>query len=251
MDPSAQENQNLQPQIQRASPKVISWSKVIVTIVVIVVTTAILGAIYYFFILDKLDFGPPENIKTTTPSAQPATPSAKKDETADWNTFTAKKVNISLKYPENWFDATNKAGLDNSEYFSANEFFHATHPKAGDNYPYATISLTVSRVSPGSELEKFVTKNYSFVSNLNIGEKTSMEGFTYIRKPNITVANISSIQYSTEGDNATPKYGLHSVIKKENTFYYLHLASNTVKGLKDNRNIYDLFVSSFKFLPSP
>src|SRR3990170_8907275 len=89
------------PQVVTSSSGV-SWPKIILTVIVIVVVTAIIAGAYWYFVLNKptggIDTGP---IKVSTPSTKKATPSAtpsaKKDETADWKTYTSKLSIFEVK----------------------------------------------------------------------------------------------------------------------------------------------------------
>jgi hypothetical protein len=95
------ENQPAQPQVQGG--KGISWKKIIVSVVVIAVVAGIIaGGLYWFFVLNEEETTTTETTKVSTPSSKQATPSAKKDETADWKTYTDTTTGASFKYPSNW-----------------------------------------------------------------------------------------------------------------------------------------------------
>ncbi len=93
----------VQPQVQTAPTKTISWLKLVLTILVIVVATAIIAGTYWFFVLSKsspeFSFGPIKPKPGTQVATPSATPSAQKDETADWKTYSNSVGKYSLKYP--------------------------------------------------------------------------------------------------------------------------------------------------------
>jgi cytoskeletal protein RodZ len=102
------EAQQPAPQPQVATPQQKhNWKKVWLTILLIVGVVVVISGIYWFFILGKTSedsdlTGPVPKVTTpkATESAKEATPSAEKDETADWKTF--KNESYSFKYPSTW-----------------------------------------------------------------------------------------------------------------------------------------------------
>jgi hypothetical protein len=98
---SPQPSQPTSPPVQPEPKKGVSWKKIIASVVVIlVVVGAIAGALYWYFVLNEEEATTPITpAQVSTPSAKKATPSAEKDETADWETYKNTNYNYSLKYP--------------------------------------------------------------------------------------------------------------------------------------------------------
>ena len=82
---------------ENSEKKKINWKRVLICVIIGV----ILGGLLAVWI--HLSLG----IQTSFPKVVPVTPktattSAKKDETADWKTYTSKTANFSIKYPKTW-----------------------------------------------------------------------------------------------------------------------------------------------------
>ena len=101
--------ENAFPQSQAVPSQKISWKRVFWIALVAVVILAILIGLWWWFVL-KTPTTPPA--LTTTPTKKQlipnATPSAKKDETADWKTYTSTEFGFSVKYPQEWLIYDNK-----------------------------------------------------------------------------------------------------------------------------------------------
>ena len=97
-----------QPQVT-TKPKPHNWKKVILTVVFIIGVISVVSGIYWFMVVNKSSgdsdlTGPVPKVttKTSTESAKEGTPSAQKDEKANWISFTSQKLGIQLKHPETW-----------------------------------------------------------------------------------------------------------------------------------------------------
>ena len=77
----------------------INWKRVLITVVIGAVIVG-LGVIVFLFLQPKPTEPAPVTTKEATSSATTTTPSAEKDETADWKTYSSK--NFSFKYPPSW-----------------------------------------------------------------------------------------------------------------------------------------------------
>lgn len=85
-----------------------NWKKILLILLIALFVISLLGVGLYLLI-PRLTEGPTpitQPQKQATPSAEPATPSAKKDETEGWETFTSipfnnKEYKYSLKHPPN------------------------------------------------------------------------------------------------------------------------------------------------------
>ena len=79
-----------------------NWKKILLVLLPFLFLISLVGVGLYLLI-PRLTEGPTpitQPQKQATPSATTATPSAKKDETADWKTYSSK--DFSFKYPPSW-----------------------------------------------------------------------------------------------------------------------------------------------------
>ena len=154
--PEEQQTQTAQPATPQvvASPQGVSWSKIIITVIVIVVVTALIAGAYWYFVLSKstgeVDTSP---IKVSTPSTKKATssatPSAKKDETANWKTYENKKDGYSIKYPESYsFVSANLLPANSIEIRSQN---YKEQTVEGTRYMKNGISLSITLAFPKAD----------------------------------------------------------------------------------------------------
>jgi len=84
-------------------PQVINWKNIVIGVVIGTVLLGVGGYLIYNAYQPKSSEPTVTATKKATPSAKPATPSAQKDETADWDTFEDKILSYSVKYPMGWF----------------------------------------------------------------------------------------------------------------------------------------------------
>lgn len=93
-------------QPQTASAQQINWKRFGAIVAAAVVILAILIGLWWW-IFGRVPAQPPlvnkVPTKTSTPSAKPATPSAKKDETEGWKVYTNSDLGFSVRYPSEWF----------------------------------------------------------------------------------------------------------------------------------------------------
>ena len=105
MEQSAQESQPTQTQVTTTS-KSLNWKKIGLTVLIILVVTGLISGVYWVFVLNKDTevstdpIVPKPSTQTATESAKETTPSAEKDETADWKVYTNKDLGFSVKYPK-------------------------------------------------------------------------------------------------------------------------------------------------------
>jgi len=87
---------------QPASTKATSWSKVIWTVVIITVIASLIGGglYWYYYVRQPETSTPATTTKQATQSTKKATPSAQKDETANWKVF--EDDSFIVKYPPDW-----------------------------------------------------------------------------------------------------------------------------------------------------
>ena len=139
--------------------KSINWKRVLVVVVTVAV---VIGLVVLVFLILQPK---PETISTVTTkkatsSTKISTPSAEKDETADWKTYTSKT--ISFKYPSGW-------SISDYPYLREDGFL-ITAREPNEDCPCDSFSAT----RPASSQQMIET--YDFVSGLNVGEKTERTG---------------------------------------------------------------------------
>jgi len=89
-----------QPQLT-STQKSINWKNIIIGTVIGAILVG-LGVLIFLILQPKPETTSTVTTKKTTPSAKISTPSAQKDEKANWISFTGQKLGIQLKHPENW-----------------------------------------------------------------------------------------------------------------------------------------------------
>ena len=99
-----------QPQSQ-PTKQGINWKNILIGAIIGAVLVGIIGGlVLYLYQSSSEETTPTTTPKTSTPSAKIPTPSAEKDETADWDTYLDSTNGVSFKYPTNWVE--NHAGSD-------------------------------------------------------------------------------------------------------------------------------------------
>jgi len=90
-----------QPQ-PTSNKKPFNWKKILLILLIALFVISLLGVGLYLLIPRLTEEPTPmtQPQKQATPSAEPATPSAKKDETEGWKTYSSK--DFSFKYPPSW-----------------------------------------------------------------------------------------------------------------------------------------------------
>ncbi len=91
-----EETPQQQPTLNQKS---VSWKRILIVAVIAAVVIG-LGVLIFFILQPKPETTSTVTTKKATPSAKISTPSAKKDETADWKTYTNSVLKFSIKYPE-------------------------------------------------------------------------------------------------------------------------------------------------------
>ena len=155
----------------------INWKKILLFLLILLFLFSLVGVGLYLLIPR-----PNEDPSPTTQPEKQATPSAKKDETADWKIYTGEsyKVKFSLKYPQNL-----KAGKDPLGDPSNQVVFTNPNSQFGYVFKEGTIYLLVQvlshepevmRLNPthdeamfaGLEAKRIIDKDYRFIEQ-NVG----------------------------------------------------------------------------------
>jgi hypothetical protein len=109
---SVQQKQTENPSSQTTPKKSISWKKILASVGVIAIVAGLIAVAIWYPVRNQTESSPVVTTDVSTPSSKQATPSAKKDETADWKTYTSKKVKVKFKHPLDWEIIEEKAVSD-------------------------------------------------------------------------------------------------------------------------------------------
>ena len=122
------------PQPQVTTSQGTNWKKISLILIVVMFLISLVGVGIYLLI--------PRPTEKPTPTTQPqkiVTPSAKKDETADWKTYTSTRDGYSIKYPQDWIVIPEKA--------NDGPYIRNFEPEPGP-YPQGYINLRIIRIGP-------------------------------------------------------------------------------------------------------
>ena len=253
MEQSAQESQPSQPQVTTTT-KSTNWKKVSLTIVFIVVCVSIIAGIYWFFVLSKSSgasdlTGPVPKVttKTATESANEATPSSEKDETADWKTYTNSQLGFTLKHPDEFpfikEQLSTSGGQVPSVFFSGSKDFSSLDSKI--------TTFSVSKGDFKDAYEAIEALDINKVYSRAVAEAPDVAEQT--RLANVVVDGQAGIKQSylpSSKGVRTINYTLDVLIKKNANYYEISMTSRTKDNYEKNIEIFDLIISTFKFLPS-
>ncbi|MDP2720746.1 MAG: PsbP-related protein [bacterium] len=216
--------------------KGISWSKVIVAVVVILVVAGLIGVgVWYYVDSQTKQEVPSVTNKISTESAKTSTPSAQADETADWKTFTSKKIGYSTKLPKSWLTTV---GAEDS-LCSPNIDFLA--PKKD------VLGLCASEFGGMVVVQQIDQKFDVFVAGLNTDSlKNANKSTTTVDgKQAVKISGV----YNITGEDMFELNGSETIT------YYINQDEKVLSigylekpSWPENTAIFELIVSTFKFL---
>ncbi len=212
--------------VPTTNSKSISWKNVIIGVLIgaiLIGLGAFLASSYFYPNLLNLFLNQqPTNSSTTYKTATTSsTPSAQKDETADWKTYTNKTLGFSVKYPSNW-----SVMEDNS---STIEF-------KGDKSWVAVIND-----NPNSN-------SYSYISTLDINVPIHNEDFnsTSTRLTDILVDGHKGVRLRTVPNEGS--YANHTLSIEVGQNYSIVVEHSAKEVFDESVKILDLMLPTFKFL---
>ena len=240
-----------QPQVTTGT-KPHDWKKVGLTVLIIIVVTGLIIVAYWFLVLNKTSevsdlTGPVPKVttKTATESAKESTPSAEKDETADWKSYNSTQLGFSIKHPNEFPFVKEQlsilGGQIPSVLFSNNSDFSSTDTK-----------ITTFSVSKGN-----FKATYDSISSLELNKAYSRavaeapDIVEETRLADVSINNQTGIKRSylpTNKGVGIINYILDVHIKKGSDYYKISMTSGTKENYEKNIKIFDLIVSTFKFL---
>jgi hypothetical protein len=226
--------------VQAAPKKGISWKKIIVSVVaILVVAGAIAGALYWYFVINEEETTTTETTKVSTPSSKQATPSAKKDETADWKVYTNTTGKYTLKYPVNYEKfAWTKAQLD--------PYTHE-HSFQSPDYKPPTMGPTVNVTSgKGSTFWVDVCMKGSQCTILK-NEPVAKERAKYITNTvDYTVDQVEGKRFNYVNSHGEKQIRIE--LEWDDRFYSIVLDYGRHELNQQQLEIFNLMLSTFKFL---
>ncbi len=98
---------------EQNKPKGINWKNILIGVVIGVVLIG-LGVLIFLILQPKPEPTTTVTTKKATPAAKISTPSAEKDETADWETYTGETISVSFKIPQNFIVKDQKGKIQNT-----------------------------------------------------------------------------------------------------------------------------------------
>ena len=226
-----------QPQVS-SKPQSTNWKKIGLTVLIIVVVAGLIAGVYWFFVLNKSsDISdltgpvPKPQVTTSTPSA---TPSAKKDETADWNVY--KDENISLRYPKSWgrYD------------FIGTPSFSVEDPTGV--YPGVVVPTVLISESPNLSVYGV---DLTGLLNSKIGATWDSGAKHYEKLSNLLVDDYKAVWIRQSLNPNIPASGPaidHVYIQKDNKVYEISLWTQDTGELNKYPDILNQIIAIFKFL---
>lgn len=164
-----------------------NWTRLLITVGIVVLTTVAVGGSTWYVMgeqakkdkeaterqIQALEKQVKEN---STASESVKTEGAKKDETADWKTYTDKKGKYTIKYPTSWT-------LDDS-YFLGQDFGLTAFGKAKSDLPVPQSdqlsAITINTGKGESILNYYKTSSTVKLENVKIGANISATKVTLL-----------------------------------------------------------------------
>lgn len=163
------------------------------------------------------------------------------DETADWKTYTSSAMDFSIKYPSNWNFKSESIAKSNQENSMATFDY--------SNSETTLISVQKSALLLKAAYQFFLKQKINKPVSESVAEAPNM--YTSTRLPNVTVGGVSAILVNsipTSHGKGIVNYGRSVYFTRGGFYYEIDLGSETKKDFDPNIQIFDLMLSTFKFL---
>mgnify|MGYP001571784726 CR=1 FL=1 len=202
------------------------------------IIVAVLGIIMVFFWFDsaakrvsKLGEGLKKIELPQIENQIPDVKTEKKDETADWKTYTMNGYgDFEIKYPNGWYFKEIEAGIiEGGIYFSPHS--PGENETGGIIFTNEALSVSISQITPQTSLLKFV-EDYL---NLSASIKFEIE--------NIRIDEASGIKVGVVCDGVGCGNPHWFIVKNNNVYIFNSGLSN-----KKEIDIYEKMLSTFKFI---
>lgn len=201
----------IQPQI---TTKKMDFHKVFAAVgIILIVLIIVVGGVWYFVLNAEEKVPVNDDVTVTkiaTSSAKTTTPSATKDETADWKTVSNNTCGFSVKYPKDWF----KGIAEGSTISLVN-----VEELGGD--------IVQSRISISCANEEFTKTEYTRVKTYQVGKDIQVKPMYQVDKEMDTYNRLDDKKFA----------GITSVRTKLDLGYKDVDASNTYRIFLEKGNI--------------
>jgi len=238
--------------VQPTTSSGISWKKILLTVLVAMVVVGLIAGALWYFVLGKSDTDSTGSVTVTpptrqsTPSAKKATPSAKKDETADWKTYTNAQNKYSLRYPPTWI-------LDDRGPFDPGCAGEPPYQDVVDLFIHNDPNLKCVPISThGYQLFNIMLGKPYALRKYPVGSKRGCEGAEEVAAgvtditTKIKIDTVEAIKITRNYNNCVGYVANTNILfNHNNRGFYIGIPVNN-DGTSDR--IYDLIVSTFKFL---
>lgn len=229
------------------TPHKINWIHILIGVVI---GAVLLGAGFGVYFLTQSKEGPlAASTKVSTPSAQQATPSAtatpsaKKDETADWKTYENKDAGYSIKYPS----LLNK-GLGYGDVgFLIQDFSNYEFP---ENVALATACEAGTGIGEEDCFTIYTSKEprdvTGVVNKLQVGESVQDGQVTYTRQKPINHAGYEWTVFTSKYEKSDNKYTAKA--KRDGVYYVISIRAKSESTVNANKGLLEKILLTFKFL---
>ncbi len=218
--------------------KSINWKNILIGAVIGAVAIG-LGVLIFLLLQPKDEISSTVTTKKATPSVKISTPSAKKDETSDWKTFSDKEKTITLKYPKEWDFVRENPPIGKSR-----SIVIAQEDVVGDPYIQIYISSRNSDFDyykklaerPVGSIVKEGGPVHPWVSKKRL-ENLTVDGYITLRE-----------QVEPEQEGSRASYQLIVLINRENYVLDVRQTADTKKDFDSSQKLFFQILSTFKLL---
>ncbi len=232
-----------QPQ-PTSNQKSINWKRILIVAVIGAVVIG-LGVLVFLILQPKDEATSTVTSKKVTPSAKISTPSAKKDEPADWKIYSSKSIGFQIKYPL-------EVEIESGASLATNRF----GPSGIDAVQFdiwGPIQKEQTEFNDGMRLVIGLIENPEQLPTKDFADRDSNPSFNsdVTKRFSFEKVLIDNKESYTAVYESYPLEIKHTVIylpaKKPDQIIQ---ASAIFLGEKENdyNNIYELMISNFKFL---
>lgn len=234
--PEANLNQNPQTTQPPQKPKR-NWKKISLILLVVLFLVSLVGIGLYLLIPKSVQEEPKpipqQSQKQTTPSAEPATPSAQKDETTNWKVYSSSEGEFSIKYPKD-FSVKETNGVIRGIYFNSPDKAETTPP---------IVTLT-----EGGFIHVQVTD--AKTNSLETEFKNVLQSSRVESRSNSTIDGVAAIRAVYIPNGTAPSDKAEWVFAIKNGKRYSIVAWAAENDRQEINKMFNLMISTFKFLSS-
>lgn len=216
--------------------KSLNWKNIIIGIIIGAILVG-LGALIFLILQSEPEVTPVVTTKKAMPSAKISTPSTKKDETADWEVFSDKILDFSLRLPNGWY-------IEGAKSWSKESWSDGDSRTSIYNYDPETSPPRGYKpeLDKGKIKIEVIKKNKSQDQSLKaFVDKIDFQPAEVKNKTNLNVDGKEAIKVEYELNSL--QAGVY-VEKDVNTVYTINLFLD----YEGNKELFNQVLSTFKFL---